>query len=149
MLLCNFTTISDANFQTLQAKRSRLNWNYTTTELDNDWIILYGNNTWARWIEQAKTSQNRKKIVQKKKECQAENTGLYNKICAIVRMSLCPLTLAQVSEVNLIMRKEGGALFEIAAGMRTSSEISHNSRARELTFAKCTHIMVKPGNWPW
>ena len=33
-------------------------------------------------------------------------------------------------------------IFEIAAGMRTSSEFSHNSRARELTFAKCTHIMV-------
>ena len=33
-------------------------------------------------------------------------------------------------------------IFEIAAGMRTSSEFSHNSRARELTLAKCTHIKV-------
>ena len=31
---------------------------------------------------------------------------------------------------------------EIAAGMHTSSEFSHNFRARELTLAKCTHIMV-------
>ena len=33
-------------------------------------------------------------------------------------------------------------IFEIAASMRTSSEFSHNSRARELTLAKCTHILV-------
>ena len=33
-------------------------------------------------------------------------------------------------------------IFKIAAGMHTSSEFSHNSRARELTLAKCTHIMV-------
>ena len=33
-------------------------------------------------------------------------------------------------------------IFEVAAGMRTSSEFSHNSGARELMLAKCTHIMV-------
>ena len=33
--------------------------------------------------------------------------------------------------MNLIMHKEGGAY-----------EFSHNSRARELTLAKCTSIMV-------
>ena len=33
-------------------------------------------------------------------------------------------------------------IFEIASGMRTSSEFSHNSRARVVTLVKCTHIMV-------
>ena len=33
-------------------------------------------------------------------------------------------------------------ILEIVAGMRTSSEFSHNFRARELTLAKYTHIMV-------
>ena len=47
-----------------------------------------------------------------------------------------------MSEVNLITRKEVERIFEIAAGMRTSSEFSHNSRARELTLTKFIHIMV-------